>query len=120
MRIESEQSAGEHREPDRAARAREAYSIRCGACGRRCWRCSCRVNAIMFGPSLRYRVDERASVDGAENLELVTDAGSIRCRLHAAPEGNAGIVWVFGAGGGWGGPAGGIYERLARVLQPEG
>ena len=74
----------------------------------------------MFGPSLRYRVDERASVDGAENLELATDAGSIRCRLHAAPEGNAGIVWVFGAGGGWGGPAGGIYERLARVLQPEG
>jgi pimeloyl-ACP methyl ester carboxylesterase len=74
----------------------------------------------MFGSPLRYRVEAHAPADGAEILELVTDAGSIPCRLHAAPEGNAGIVWVFGAGGGWGGPAGGIYERLARVLQPEG
>lgn len=45
--------------------------------------------------------------------------GELRCRLHLA-EGRNGIVWVFGAGGGLGGPAGGLYERLAKVLQPEG
>jgi pimeloyl-ACP methyl ester carboxylesterase len=53
----------------------------------------------------------------AEDLTL---PGNVRCRLHGAPEGNAGIVWVFGAGGGLGGPAGGVYERLAHQLQPEG
>jgi pimeloyl-ACP methyl ester carboxylesterase len=53
----------------------------------------------------------------AEDLTL---PGELRCRFHAAPEGNAGIVWVFGAGGGLGGPAGGVYERLASQLQPEG
>ena len=51
--------------------------------------------------------------------DLMLD-GQLRCRLHPAPEGNAGIVWVFGAGGGLGGPAGGVYERLASQLQPEG
>ena len=53
----------------------------------------------------------------AEDLTL---PGQLLCRLHPAPEGNAGIVWVFGAGGGLGGPAGGVYERLASQLQPEG
>ena len=53
----------------------------------------------------------------AEDLAL---PGNLRGRLHRAPEGNAGIVWVFGAGGGLGGPAGGVYERLAHRLQIEG
>jgi pimeloyl-ACP methyl ester carboxylesterase len=52
----------------------------------------------------------------AEDLAL----SGVRCRLHRAAAGNAGVVWIFGAGGGLGGPAGGIYERLARQLQPEG
>src|SRR3954447_7003625 len=58
--------------------------------------------------------------DAAEDLTLGTPDAPIRCRLHRATAGNAGIVWVFGAGGGLGGPAGGIYERLARTLQVEG
>src|SRR6059058_2052265 len=53
----------------------------------------------------------------AEDLTL---PGELHCRLHPAPEGNAAVVWVFGAGGGLGGPAGGLYERLASQLQPEG
>jgi fermentation-respiration switch protein FrsA (DUF1100 family) len=53
----------------------------------------------------------------AEDLTL---AGELRCRLHPATEGNAAVVWAFGAGGGLGGPAGGVYERLACQLQPEG
>lgn len=59
-------------------------------------------------------------MEGAEDLVLGTAGGKIRCRLHAAAEGNAGIVWVFGAGGGLGGPAGGLYERLAKQFQVEG
>jgi alpha-beta hydrolase superfamily lysophospholipase len=30
------------------------------------------------------------------------------------------VLWVFGAGGGWGGPAGGLYPRLGRQLAEEG
>ena len=53
----------------------------------------------------------------AEDLTL---PGNLRCRLHPAPEGNAAIIWVCGAGGGLGGPAGGVYERLGHQLQLEG
>jgi fermentation-respiration switch protein FrsA (DUF1100 family) len=54
-------------------------------------------------------------------LHLSTSLGDIRCRLHQAEGGEgAAIVWVFGAGGGLGGPAGGIYERLAVRLRPRG
>lgn len=50
-------------------------------------------------------------------LRLRTSLGDIRCRLHRA-ERNAGkaVTWMFGAGGGLGGPAGGIYERLGSQL----
>jgi fermentation-respiration switch protein FrsA (DUF1100 family) len=55
-----------------------------------------------------------------EDLFLSTPGGKIRCRVHRPAKGGGGIVWVFGAGGGLGGPAGGLYERLAAQLQPEG
>ena len=58
--------------------------------------------------------------DGAEGVALVTDQGSISCRLHPADGGDAAVLWVFGAGGGLGGPAGGVYERLGRLLAGEG
>ena len=54
---------------------------------------------------------------GAERLGLRTNAGDIECRLHRAA-GGAAILWVFGAGGGLGGPAGGLYTRLAGHLRP--
>jgi pimeloyl-ACP methyl ester carboxylesterase len=55
----------------------------------------------------------------AERLQLVTTQGPITCRLHPA-EGERAILWVFGAGGGLGGPAGGLYSRLGMQLQPAG
>lgn len=53
-----------------------------------------------------------AEADGDEGLlRLLTSAGAIRARLHAA-DGDAAVIWVFGSGGGLGGPAGGLYTRL--------
>ena len=57
---------------------------------------------------------------GAERVALETDRGVIECRYHDAPAGDAAVLWVFGAGGGLGGPAGGVYERLGGQLAPEG
>ena len=58
--------------------------------------------------------------DEAETILLHTDQGVIDCRFHAAETGDAAVLWVFGAGGGLGGPAGGLYTRLAKQLAPEG
>ncbi len=54
----------------------------------------------------------------AERLRLTTDCGAIECRYHPAVDGDVAILWVFGAGGGLGGPAGGIYTRLGARLRP--
>jgi fermentation-respiration switch protein FrsA (DUF1100 family) len=70
--------------------------------------------------NLEYSVDRMSNDDAAEDLVLATGSGGLRCRLHRASEGNAAVIYVFGAGGGFGGPAGGLYERLARTLKPEG
>ena len=66
------------------------------------------------------RATAEATGDGAERVVLSTDAGAIVARRHAAPVGDAAVLWVFGAGGGLGGPAGGVYERLGRRLADEG
>ncbi len=66
-------------------------------------------------------VERREEAEGQERLRLLTDAGAVECRSHpAAPAGNAAVLWVFGAGGGLGGPAGGLYTRLGRRLRPGG
>ncbi|TNC74186.1 alpha/beta hydrolase [Rubellimicrobium roseum] len=52
-------------------------------------------------------------------VKLVTAQGSLVGRLHPA-DGDAAILWVFGSGGGLGGPAGRVYTRLAGLLQPRG
>ena len=57
--------------------------------------------------------------DGADGVALVTDQGTISARLHPAEGGDTAVLWVFGAGGGLGGPAGGVYERLGRQLANE-
>ena len=62
----------------------------------------------------------RGPADDGERVILETDRGTIECRFHPAPKGDAAVVWVFGAGGGLGGPAGGLYTRLAGQLAPEG
>ncbi len=55
-----------------------------------------------------------------ERLRLLTDAGTIDARYHPAAIGDAAVLWVFGAGGGLGGPAGGVYARLGARLAPRG
>ncbi len=60
------------------------------------------------------------AVDGGRDLVIESAKGPIRARLHESPGAQSGIVWVFGAGGGLGGPAGGIYERLGSSLHTEG
>jgi pimeloyl-ACP methyl ester carboxylesterase len=58
---------------------------------------------------------------GGVMLRMHTSLGDIRCRLHRAEDGDgAAVVWVFGSGGGLGGPAGGVYERLAVRLRSRG
>ena len=70
---------------------------------------------------LELREVERGPMeDAAELLALRTDAGTITCRLHDAPGGDTAVLWVFGAGGGLGGPAGGLYTRLGRQLVGDG
>jgi alpha-beta hydrolase superfamily lysophospholipase len=62
----------------------------------------------------------RGPEDEATDLvKLVTSNGTLLGRLHPA-DGDAAILWVFGSGGGLGGPAGGLYTRLAERLQSEG
>jgi len=55
----------------------------------------------------------------SERLQLVTNQGPMAARIHPA-EGNRAILWVFGAGGGLGGPAGGLYTRLGTQFQQSG
>lgn len=69
--------------------------------------------------ALTLREVQSFEEEGALGLRLMTDAGAITCRPHPA-SGDAAILWVFGAGGGLNGPAGGLYPRLARRFQPLG
>jgi alpha-beta hydrolase superfamily lysophospholipase len=52
-------------------------------------------------------------------IAVSTPAGETRGRLHWSA-GDTAILWVFGAGGGLGGPAGGVYYRLAEILRAAG
>lgn len=68
-------------------------------------------------------VDVRQSPSGdhgVDQIELVTDRGTIACRAQHAEPGDSAVLWVFGAGGGFHGPAGGLYDRLGAQLAPEG
>jgi dienelactone hydrolase len=58
--------------------------------------------------------------EGARAFEMHTDAGIIHARYHEAPFSDAAVVWMFGSGGGLGGPAGGMYTRLAKQLVEHG
>jgi hypothetical protein len=64
-------------------------------------------------------VDAVPDADGAERLRLNADVGQFDGRLQRA-DGDAAVLWVFGAGGGLGGPAGGLYARLGRQLSRRG
>lgn len=70
--------------------------------------------AITLDQVIRGPEDESTDL-----VKLVTSQGTLLGRLHPA-DGDTAILWVFGAGGGLGGPAGGLYTRLSERLQPEG
>ena len=71
--------------------------------------------------TLELRGAERTPDDaGVDRVTLDTNLGPIECRLHTGGAGTAAVLWVFGAGGGLGGPAGGVYARLGRQLTGEG
>jgi fermentation-respiration switch protein FrsA (DUF1100 family) len=55
----------------------------------------------------------------SERLQLVTSEGALPCGYRPA-KGEHAILWVFGAGGGLGGPAGGLYTRLGRQFRESG
>ena len=56
-------------------------------------------------------VERRLESEGVERVRFQTSLGPIEAR-HQPAAGDAAIVWVFGSGGGLGGPAGGLYTRL--------
>jgi fermentation-respiration switch protein FrsA (DUF1100 family) len=64
-------------------------------------------------------VEKSPEREGVDRVRLVTDRGAIAGRLQLA-EGDLAMLWVFGAGGGLGGPAGGLYTRLGERLRPRG
>lgn len=53
-------------------------------------------------------------------LTLHTDGGNLQCQMHEQDPGDTAVLWVFGAGGGFNGPAGGIYPRLSLRLAADG
>lgn len=61
-------------------------------------------------------VEESPVMRGMREVRLRIDGGAIECRYHEAAPGDAAVLWMFGAGGGLGGPAGGLYIRLAERL----
>ena len=66
---------------------------------------------------LGFRAPEGHSGQGTL---ITTNRGNIFSLFHPTLAMEAAIVWVWGAGGGVTGPAGGIYVRLAEKLAAEG
>lgn len=58
--------------------------------------------------------------DAGKGLLFRTNRGDIPTILHQAPDSQLGVIWVCGARGGFGGPAGGIYPRLAEKFLSRG
>lgn len=58
--------------------------------------------------------------DTGQGLMIQTSRGDIPAILHPAVDSSLGVVWVCGARGGFGGPAGGVYPRLAEKLRGQG
>jgi pimeloyl-ACP methyl ester carboxylesterase len=66
----------------------------------------------------RHTIESLGVTGGVEELIFNLGDSGNRARFHIAPESVPAVLWVFGAGGGLGGPAGGLYERLAYRLVP--
>jgi uncharacterized protein len=64
-------------------------------------------------------IQQEPAVNGVEEVSLRTNSGTIAGRYHPTRQSGSAVLWVFGTGGGLGGPAGGMYERLAEKLVPD-
>ena len=51
---------------------------------------------------------------------LVCEGAPLDCMYMPVPNARAGVVWSFGSGGGFHGPAGGLYDRLGDALASDG
>ena len=54
--------------------------------------------------------------ESGEGLLFRTNRGDLRAILHRAEGSSQGVIWVYGARGGFGGPGPGTYARLAEEL----
>ena len=58
--------------------------------------------------------------EAGRGLLFRTNRGEIPAIIHRAPSGELAVIWVCGARGGFGGPASGMYARLAERFLNEG
>ncbi len=58
--------------------------------------------------------------EAGRGLLFRTNRGEITSIIHRAPSSELAVIWVCGARGGFGGPAGGMYARLAERLLNKG
>ena len=63
-----------------------------------------RIEQVLVGPPHEGEV--------GQGLVFRTSRGDVPSILHSAPDSTLGVIWVCGAGGGFGGPAKGVYSRL--------
>jgi pimeloyl-ACP methyl ester carboxylesterase len=71
-------------------------------------------------PLLLAAERREGEAEGEEAVVLRTDAGDVEGRLHPVEGGGtAAVLWLCGARAGLGGPAGGLYPRLARALRQD-
>src|SRR5436305_1357198 len=52
--------------------------------------------------------------------QLTSEDAPLACLQLGVAAARAAVVWVFGAGGGFHGPAGGLYDRLGEALAGDG
>ena len=71
-----------------------------------------RIEQVLVGPPHEG--------DAGDGIVLRTTRGDIAAIQHAAADSNRAIVWVCGARGGFGGPAGGLYAELAQEMAGSG
>lgn len=55
-----------------------------------------------------------------QGLLFRTSRGDVPSIFHPAPDAHLAAIYVCGAGGGFGGPAGGVYARLGESLRDKG
>ena len=71
-----------------------------------------RIDQVLVGPPHEG--------EAGEGLVIRTNRGDIPAILHAAPDAERAVVWVCGARGGFGGPAGGMYADLSQEFTAGG